>query len=265
MPEIAEVEIMARQLDGWVSGQRLEAVQVEDDRLQALPWTQLRGQVVRTVHRRGKYAIAEFAAGFSLCIHYRMTGKTVLDPERSRAARLRFIFEGGRCVAFVDSRRFGTMDLVPTPDLEAWIRGKGLGPEPWPVLRSGDWWKDRLARVRSPIKVALMRQDRVAGLGNIAAAEVLFRARIHPALRPDTLDDDDWARLAEAVPAFIEHTLQAEGGAELSYVNQGGEGSFSVYGKEGEPCPGCGGAVHRIAQAGRGTYFCPRCQPLRLD
>ena len=107
----------------------------------------------------------------------------------------------------------------------------------------------------------MMRQDRVAGLGNIAATEVLFRAGIHPERRPDTLLEEDWVRIAVAVPAFIAHTIAEEGGDELQYVNQGGDGSFAVYGKAGEACPRCDGQITRMVQSGRGTYFCPTCQP----
>ena len=116
--------------------------------------------------------------------------------------------------------------------------------------------------VKSPIKVALMRQDRVAGLGNIAASEVLFRSSIHPAQPAHELSKDQWDRIAVAVHAFINHTLDQESSDEIQYVNQGGEGSFAVYGHAGSPCPRCQVPIERLIQSGRSTFFCSRCQSL---
>lgn len=262
MPEIAEVEIMARQLHGWTQGRSLVAVDAPDPAFSGRCWSVLTGRGVQSVSRRGKYALTNFEGGLTLVIHYRMTGKTVLDAERCRRARAWFDFDEGCVVAFVDTRRFGTLDIVATASLGDWFDAKGLGPEPWPQRRSAAWWRDQIGGVRSPIKVAMMRQDRVAGLGNIAATEILFRAGIHPARRPNTLSGTDWTRIAAAVPAFIAHTIAEEGGDEIRYVNQGGEGSFAVYGKAGLPCGRCGGAITRMVQSGRGTYLCPTCQPL---
>ena len=262
MPEIAEVEIMSRQLNGWVRGRRLTGVETKDSAFSGRDWSGLVGRTVQAVRRRGKYALMHFQDGQTLVIHYRMTGKTVLDPERNRRARVWFDFGEPWTIAFVDTRRFGTLDILATTTIDDWFAVKKLGPEPWPELRSSEWWQERIGSVRSPIKVALMRQDRVAGLGNIAATEILFRAGIHPTRLASTLRMHEWARIATAVPAFITHTIAEEGDEELRYVNQGGEGSFAVYGKVGEACPRCGGEVARIVQSGRGTYFCPACQPL---
>lgn len=260
MPEIAEVEIMSRQLDRWTRDKTLSAVEVNDAALENPNWSHVVSKTVQAVSRRGKYALVKFVGGYTLVIHYRMTGKTVIDPERVRPARAWLDFGGSAIVAFVDTRRFGTFDILATSSLEGWFAQKRLGPEPWPDSRTGDWWSKRLGGVRSPIKVAMMRQDRVAGLGNIAASEILFRAGIHPERRPSSLSEDQWARLAAAVPQFIAHTIAEEGGEEIHYVNQGGEGSFAVYGRAGAPCLQCSSAIARIVQSGRGTYLCPTCQ-----
>ena len=262
MPEIAEVEIMARQLHRWIRGKMLVSVEPQDKAFVGLAWDTLIGHSVRSVARRGKYALAHFDGGHTLVLHYRMTGKTVLDPGRDRRARVRLVFGGTDVVAFVDPRRFGTLDILLTSALDGWFTDKRLGPEPWPEFRLASWWCERLGGVRSPIKVAMMRQDRVAGLGNIAATEILFRAGIHPTRRATTLTDEEWARIAAAVPEFINHTIAEEGEDEIQYVNQGGEGSFAIYGKSGEACPVCGGEILRMVQAGRGTTYCPICQSL---
>ena len=105
-----------------------------------------------------------------------------------------------------------------------------------------------------------MRQDRVAGLGNIAATESLHRAQVDPARLVPSLDATDWERLARGVRAYIEHTLDAETGEQLTYVQQGGSNPFLVYGRGDEPCPRCASPIQRIVQSGRATYFCGACQ-----
>jgi len=262
MPELPEVEIMARNLHGWLAGRTVTSVEVIDTKFETIDGAELMGRTVSRVTRRGKYAVVWLEAGPVIVLHYRMTGKTVLDPGRSRSARLRLIADGTVVVAFEDPRRFGTVEVLERGDVDAFFSRKRLGPEPWPEFRPSVWWSERLGSVRSPIKIALMRQDRVAGLGNIAASEILYRSGIHPTVSADQLSAEQWGRIAESVHAFIEHTLDQESGEEIQYVNQGGEGSFSVYGHAGSPCSHCATPIERIVQSGRGTFFCPECQPL---
>ena len=260
MPELPEVEIMARNLHQWMAGHRVLRVDVLDEKFDGTVLKHVEGARVHKVYRRAKYAVIAFADGQSLVLHYRMTGKTIQDPDHVRRARLRWVLEHGPAIVFEDPRRFGTCEWMMHEQVSAYFLSKGVGPEPWPDARDGHWWSTRLAGLRGPIKPALMKQDRVAGLGNIAAAEILFRARIHPTRAVPSLNEDDWNRIAAATPAFIAHTLQEEGGAEIQYVNQGGQGSFAVYGHEGEPCPRCGQTVERIVQSGRSTFLCAACQ-----
>ncbi len=262
MPELPEVEIMARNLQVWFGGRRLRRVEILDPKFEHERWESLTNREFVGATRRGKYAVVRMTGDQSLVFHYRMTGKTVLDPHSRRKARLRFFADEAVVVSFVDPRRFGTVDIVATPHLDDFFNQKNLGPEPWPMPRKGEWWAERLGRVRSPIKVALMRQDRVAGLGNIASSEVLFRSGIHPVQQANDLTLLEWQRIGESVHAFIEHTLDQESSEEIQYVNQGGEGSFSVYGQAGSPCPQCGLSIERLSLSGRSTFFCPKCQPL---
>ena len=262
MPELPEVEIMARNLHRWMAGRRVLQFQVLDDKFDVELLRQIEGAEIRRVYRRAKYAVMEFLDGQVLILHYRMTGKTILDPHSDRKARLRWVLHEGAAVAFEDPRRFGTCEWMQQAEVDLYFENKKVGPEPWPDQRDAQWWAERLQGLRGPIKSALMRQDRVAGLGNIAASEVLFRAQIHPARTVPTIEHHEWVRIAVAVPAFIAHTLHEEGGDEIQYVNMGGEGSFAVYGHEGEPCPRCSAKVQRLVQAGRSTFFCPRCQSL---
>jgi len=262
MPELPEVEIMARNLHRWMVGRCLVRMEVLDDKFDVSSLQEVEGDEVTRVYRRAKYAVIEFAGGHCQVLHYRMTGKTIQDPDAMRRARLRWVFRDAPAVAFEDPRRFGTCERVREADLAAYFQDKNLGPEPWPVARDAEWWKGQMSGLRGPIKPALMRQDRVAGLGNIAASEILFRARIHPVRTVPSLVEDEWAQIARAVPEFIAHTLHEESGDEIQYVNMGGEGSFSVYGHDGETCLCCSQRIVRLVQSGRGTFFCPGCQSL---
>ena len=260
MPELPEVEIMARNLHRWMAGHHVLRIDVLDEKFDAAVLKRVEGAKVHRVYRRAKYAVIAFADGQSLVLHYRMTGKTIQDPENVRRARLRWVLDHGPTIAFEDPRRFGTCEWMMCDDLSAYFLSKRVGPEPWPDPRNGHWWSTSLTGLRGPIKPALMKQERVAGLGNIAASEILFRARIHPARTVPSLNEEEWDRIAAATPEFIAHTLHEEGGAEIHYVNQGGQGSFAVYGHEGKPCPRCGQPVKRLVQSGRSTFFCAACQ-----
>ena len=260
MPELPEVEIMARNLHSWMAGRTIAAMEVLDDKLDADALGAVTGEKVIRAYRRAKYAVIDLTGGQSLVLHYRMTGKTVLDGERKRKARLRWVMECGQVVSFEDPRRFGTCEPMATANCSIFFAERNLGPEPWPTSRDATWWRNQLHGLRGPIKPALMRQDRVAGLGNIAASEILYRARIHPTVLVPAVDARGWQAIAKAAPAFIEHTLREEGGDEIAYVNMGGEGSFHVYGHEGEECSTCGDTIQRLVQSSRSTYFCPSCQ-----
>ena len=163
MPELPEVEIMARNPERWLSGQTIASVDVLDAKMTELGLVEMVGATVTRAHRRAKYAVVELSNGLSLVLHYRMTGKTVLDPERGRRARVRFETHEGAVVAFEDPRRFGELWLIPTGDVDDFFCAKKVGPEPWPQPRGGAWWSGQLNGLRGPIKPALMRQDRVAG------------------------------------------------------------------------------------------------------
>jgi len=259
MPELPEVEIMAQNLDRWLGGRRILEVQTPDEKFQGVGLDAVVGSTVRRAWRRAKYAVVDLDCGRSLVFHYRMTGKTVLDPEGLRRARLRIVVEPFAVVSFEDVRRFGEVWCMPTAELSDFFDRKSLGPEPWPDVRGGPWWAEALAGLRGPIKTVMMRQERVAGVGNIIASEALFLAGIDPRVSAVNLDDEQWSRLAQGVRTVIDRTLDAESGDEIAYVNAGGEGSFLVYGHAGEPCPRCGDEIVRIVQASRGTFYCPSC------
>jgi formamidopyrimidine-DNA glycosylase len=146
------------------------------------------------------------------------------------------------------------LDLLPVV--------KELGLDLWKARAGPSELKARLLSSRQPIKVALMDQARFAGLGNLHAAEALFRAKLHPSKKPGSLSEDDWKRLAKAIRETLSFGVRTTEADEVHYVEEGGEveNPFFVYGRAGEPCRRCKTPIKKLPQAGRTTYYCPKCQ-----
>jgi formamidopyrimidine-DNA glycosylase len=247
VPELPEVETVRRQLEPALVGRRFEHVEIFDPRL-VRPLepvevaAELEGERVAAVERRGKYLIFRFESGRVLLIHLRMTGSLRHvrdglqdDPHRRAVVRL----DDGSDVAYRDVRRFGT----------------------WVVVGPSD-----LARRRAPIKAALLDQRTLAGMGNIYVDEALWRAKIHPLTPAAGLDGDEIKRLTRAIKDALRAGIARQGATLRDYARpDGGSGSmqyeFKVYGRDGEPCDRCGTPIEKTRVAGRGTWFCPVCQP----
>lgn len=269
MPELPEVELMTRLLARHTAGRRLLAVEALDPRILPEGPGGLPGARVGSVGRRGKLSVL-VAGDEALLLHFRMTGALLAlpDPEaRPPHLRLRLRLDGPGVPALglVDPRRFATAERIPAGELPA--RLARLGPEPWPEPLSGPALAARFLGRRGPVKPALLEGARVAGIGNILASEALFRAGIHPARPVQGLDESDWARLAGVLTPLIDQVLAAEEASfddqrGIAYVNLGGPNPFAIYDRAGEPCPACGTPIERVSLAGRGTWLCPRCQPL---
>jgi len=281
MPELPEVEIMTRNLATWAHGRRILGLRLTDPRLDKgglADWWERRASGrprVLHLHRRAKYTVVqvgEDGVQEVILLHYRMTGRVVAEaPDQRKGQRLVFAFEPevGRPdhVIFDDPRRLGTAEVLSPEAFDLWRQpSKRMGPEPWPMPRDAGFWRSRLGSARGAVKPALMDQARVAGLGNIAASEILWRAGIDPRAGAHTLSDAQWARLSQAVPAFIQDTLDRESGDEIAYVNSGGGSQrgipspFDVYRCEGQPCPRCAAPIAAFRQSGRSTFWCASCQ-----
>jgi formamidopyrimidine-DNA glycosylase len=285
MPELPEVEIARRVLERELLGARVSRLFVRDARLveaeRATPRTPrgLVGLTAVAIDRRGKWLRLTFApaAGgapeafvryaFS---HLRMTGKwcavgasdAPLPAERLRVVATRS--GESRAAAFVDPRRFGRF-LVTTTRLDDW---DALGPDPLLDGLDPKRVHAALASRTRPIKEALLDQTLIAGIGNIQAQEALFRARIAPHTPAHALSAAAVARLCRAIHASIVHTLAASGDVpgSVTYVSEAGgreRSPFLVYRRGGTPCPRCGTLLVAEALGGRGTVWCPRCQPAR--
>jgi formamidopyrimidine-DNA glycosylase len=275
MPELPEVETVRRRLAPVLEGRQLADVAIADARLTrpadpAEVAAELLGERVASVDRRGKYLIVRFESGRALVVHLRMTGSFLHgargdlpdDPHRRAVVSL----DDGSDVAYRDVRRFGTWLLVEPGALDAYIDAR-VGREPLDAAYRPRHLAERLAGRRAPVKAVLLDQRAVAGVGNIYADEALWRARIHPLTQASTLDDDQVKALHRGVRDALRAGLRRQGSTLRDYRLPNGDAGgaqheFKVYGRGGEPCDRCGTPIDKIRVAGRGTWYCPVCQPL---
>ena len=285
MPELPEVETVMRGLEARLNGRRIEAVQVgRPDLRRALPQglaARLTDQRIESFRRRGKYILMRLSGGESLLIHLGMSGRMVLrqaaaSEPPARHEHVVLIAEGGWRLGFVDPRRFGSLDLVPTAAEDAHPLLAGLGPEPLSPAFTAATLAAALAGKQTSIKAALLDQRVLAGLGNIYVSEALFRAGISPRRLAGTIGGQRAARLVEAVRATLTAAIAAGGSSLRDYVQPDGalgyfQHQWKVYGREGEACERCPGlaagpglaachGIRRLVQAGRSTFYCPRTQ-----
>src|ERR1700749_4587820 len=290
MPELPEVETVARQLEPELEGRRVELLEVRDQR-----WSRpvaaktlgkkVTGKTIRGLGRRGKYLLLGLDGDQTLVMHLRMTGNLVLreddgeilDPSEGRLLyqgertteerhlRARFVLDDGREVWFTDPRRFGEAFLIDDAKLPE--RFSRLGVEPPPPEFTPERLGEIAAGKKAPLKSFLLDQSGIAGVGNIYADEALYLARLHPLSPAGSMKPEHWVALRDGVVAALEAGIDAGGSSIDDYRDgRGGEGRtqgrFLVHTREGEPCPGedCDGIVERIVVSGRSTYFCPSCQ-----
>ena len=267
MPELPEVETTVRGLERILKGRRIARIEARrPDLRRALPvdlGQRLTGARVTELGRRAKYGLIGTDRGDTLVFHLGMSGHWRVDPaEIGKHDHFIIDTDDGRRVALNDARRFGSLDLVRTDELSEWPAFAALGPEPFDIVP--DELKRRLAGRTAPIKLLLLDQRIIAGLGNIYVCEALFRAGIHPKRAGGSVSLDRLRRLVPAIHDVLAEAIAAGGSTLRDFASPDGElgyfsKSFAVYDREGQPC-GCGGTVKRIVRGGRSTYYCPRCQ-----
>lgn len=276
MPELPEVEIAARNLRRWAEGRRIARVETDPRAVRIFrPGDRaafarvLAGARLEKVDRRGKHLLVTLSdrrgRPVGLWSHLGMTGKWVLRAGSDAApphARVRLELDDGRVLLYLDPRLFGRQRLVPRADFTALPEIAALGPDPVHDGIDPGRLAERLRATRRPIKVALLDQAVLAGVGNIHASESLFAARIDPRRRGERLTPAEVRGLARAIAASLRRGIESQDGPEIAYVEEpGAENPFRVYARDGERCPRCRvGEIRRIVQAQRSTFFCPLCQ-----
>jgi formamidopyrimidine-DNA glycosylase len=250
-----------------MNGRRLMRVEVRREGLRrAFPADleqRLTGATVTSFSRRAKYGLIGTDRGDTLIFHLGMSGRWRIDPEEIGAHdHLLLTLDDGRRLSLHDPRRFGSVDLVTSDSASRWPAFAALGPEPSDL--DAHQLRHSLAGRTASIKLLLLDQRIVAGLGNIYVCEALVRAGIDPRRAGGRISVARLERLVEAIKAVLKEAIAAGGSTLRDFAKPDGElgyfsKSFHVYGREGEPC-GCGRDVRRIVQGGRSTFYCPACQ-----
>ena len=262
MPELPEVEAVCRKLRRDATGARIISARLlhrPNRRLER----RVAGRTIRAVERRGKNILLHLDEDLAIRVHLRMTGNLyVIADLRSRppSTRAWFTLDGGRGLILDDPRALGMIEIHTVAELEALMNE--LGPEPLSAEFSPEAFLSAARRSARPAKLFLLDQNRIAGLGNIYAAEALHRARVDPAKPLNRLTRRKLERLHQAIVEVLSHAVQS---ACIAYT---GPGQFeasetfplAVYGREGQACPVCARRVRRYVQGGRSTYYCPGCQ-----
>ncbi len=279
MPELPEVETIKSDLCKTVSGKKIVRVRIYNSKVIRQPSSvafknSLEGLSIKRILRRGKLLILELSNGKFLTVHFKMTGQLVLrqsgpvgkkisvihSPGKT-ICRVTFYLSSGMILDFNDQRLFGELRLI-----DDWRKLKfiqSLGPEPFD-LTSADF-KDMLSKRKTQIKPLLLDQTFIAGIGNIYAAEILFRAKINPQRPAQSLVDKEQCVLYKEIQKVLKNAIKHGGSSVDDYVRVSGKnGDYArfhqVYGRAGKPCFVCARPIVRITQGGRGTYFCPYCQ-----
>lgn len=269
MPELPEVETTVRGLARYLDGERIAVVRVHREGLRRpfpLELAQaLTGATVTGLSRRAKYGLVHTNRDTTMVFHLGMSGRWRIDPEETQKHDHLVLETGsGHTLALHDPRRFGSVDLVDTDKLEEWPPFAALGPEPLGERLTTEHLRRAFANRIAAVKLMLLDQRIVAGLGNIYVCEALFRARIDPRKEAGKVSLPALKKLVPAIRAVLIEAIEAGGSSLRDYAQPDGQlGYFSkrfdVYDRAGEACP-CGGKVARIVQGGRSTWFCSKCQ-----
>jgi len=267
MPELPEVETIKRELEKAIVGKKIVGVIVNNAKVIREPKKEkfveeLKNVEIKKVIRRGKLLILELSNGKSLTVHLKMTGQLIY-PGNSRTSRVSFKLSDGKLLDFNDSRLFGELRILENWQNLKFI--KELGPEPSDLTQ--EKFNEMLKNRKTKIKILLMDQKIISGIGNLYANEALFRARIHPERPTNSLSEKEKELLFKEIKDVLNEATLHKGSSVDQYVQLSGEpGDFvkyhQVYDRENQPCHKCKGKVKRITLGGRGTYFCPSCQKL---
>ncbi len=270
MPELPEVETTVRGLARFLDGERITRVQQNRPDMR-FPFPQglvqaLTGAKVSSLGRRAKYGLIHTDRDTSLIFHLGMSGRWRIDPVSADRHDHLVIETADHRFALCDPRRFGFVDLVDTARLEEWPAFAAMGPEPLGPDLTVEHLRAALKGRKQAIKLLLLDQRVVAGLGNIYVCEALFRAGISPRKAGGRIFRPALERLVPAIREVLLQSIEDGGSSLRDYARPDGElgyfaTRFDVYGREGESCHRCeDGVIRRIVQGGRSSWYCPKCQ-----
>ena len=272
MPEMPEVETIARKLRRTIIGKRVLEVHLSGFPLRRpIPDTfaaTLHGRTIRRIHRRGKYLIAEMEPHAFWLIHLGMSGRIFYFRRAGESAghtHATIRFTDSTELQYRDHRRFGLLTVYEAADLGEIPELRALGCDPLGDGFNGKWLWLRLKQSRQQIKSFLLDQRRIAGLGNIYVLEALFHARLRPTRRCHTISRKDAAALARAIEKVLQHAIRNRGTSFSDFMDSDGElggyqNHLSVFQRKGKSCLRCGSVIRRVVQGNRSSYFCPGCQ-----
>jgi formamidopyrimidine-DNA glycosylase len=272
MPEMPEVETIARKLRRTIIGKRVSEVHLSGLPLRRpIPGTfaaLLPGRTIRKIHRRGKYLIAEMDPRAFWLIHLGMSGRIFFFPGAGNSARhthatIRFTDETE--LQYRDHRRFGLLAVYEASRLGEIPEIRALGCDPMGSNFNGDWLWPQLKKSSRQIKSFLLDQRKIAGLGNIYVLEALFHARLRPTRRCNAISRRGAGDLARAVKEVLRQAIRNHGTSFSDFMDSDGELGYyqnhlSVFQREGESCRRCGSVIRRLIQGNRSSFFCPGCQ-----
>ncbi len=272
MPEMPEVETIARKLRRSLIGKRIDEVRLSGYSLRKPVEggfaAALAGRVIREIHRRGKYLIIELEPSHYWVIHLGMSGRLCYFPaeaEKPKHTHATFGFSDGSEMQFRDHRRFGLLAVSDAPRIEKIPELSRLGKDPLSSALTPEWLGPLLKQSRQEIKAFLLDQRKIAGLGNIYVCEALFHSRIDPRRRCNTVTMEETRALVRAVRKVIRLAVENRGTTFSDFMDSDGElGNnqhlLRVFQLDGQKCRRCRTAIERLRQAGRSSFFCPRCQ-----
>ena len=273
MPELPEAENICRALDRALRGRRITQVEVFTPAMRTsllpLKTAKLEGVKILGTRRRGRYVVADLEDGRVLLMHFGMSGVVRVEgPEvpRRKHEHVFLHLDDGRIFRFECTRRFSLLEAVSEMGADGWPAALGgLGVEPLSEEFDGEYLYRSSRRRGVAVKLLLMDNSVVTGIGNIYANEALFSARISPLRPASALTKAECRRLCDGAKAILRRAIDAGGTTISDFLNvDGSEGKFvrelKIYGMAGRPCPMCGCTVECVRQGGRSSFYCPKCQ-----
>ena len=273
MPELPEIETIKRVIEPQIQGLMIDKVNVKRPEVVAYPAADefcrlLTGQTVSHMTRRGKFLVIQLNSNDRIILHLRMTGCLLLTPAdypEEKHTHVIFRLSNGKELRFSDTRRFGRLWLLKNGEADTYSGIEKLGTEPLDKLLAAKYLKALLGKRKKAVKECLLDQSVIAGIGNIYSDEILFTAGIYPARPANSLNTEEWEKLAAAIPERISYFIEVNRITPEEYLETKGQDYrntpfLQVYGREGKPCPKCGKTLCRIVVGGRGSVYCPVCQ-----